>query len=113
MGWEEEGQDYLSDTTAAPQREPLIHKLQGVVDARDWHDLEDGAKHLLHNRQIEGGLDYRGCYESPPNCAAFRIVLPAVAFKQENKSLTRSILVARTCWSIQLCSTHTRQSHYS
>ncbi len=29
-------------------------------------------------------------------------ILPAVALKQENKSLTRSILVTRTCWSIQL-----------
>ena len=40
-------------------------------------------------------------------------IIPAVALKQENKSLTRSILVSRTCWSIQLCSTHTRQSHYT
>ena len=51
-----------------PRREPLIHEPQGVVDARDRHDREDGAEHLLpHHRRIEGGLDYRGRYESPPD----------------------------------------------
>ncbi len=37
--------------------------------------------------------------------------LPVVAVKPENKSLSWSILVARTCSSIQLCSICARQFH--
>jgi hypothetical protein len=37
--------------------------------------------------------------------------VPVVALMPENKSLSWSILVARTCSSIQMCSTHACQSH--